>query len=419
MKVGGNESATKFFQRNGGTAALASKDPKTKYTSNAANKYKDELARRVQVDQKQFPDEVVITDVVDDAGKASDGTSTPAAEGDDDFFSSWDKPTIKRPSNPPSRTGTPLSRGQSPFLKPGEQNGNGAARPKSPLSAATNDAAPTSTPSAIRTTSSSAVRKTGTGATGAKKPNILGGKKKGLGAKKVDASALDFDAAERKAKEEAERIEKLGYNPDDEAAATSAVPAAAAATETNILSPTPVSPRAGGFSPTHNRERSESEMERLGMGMGRLGFGQTAGAKPTAKPAAKSMGGFGSTSRPQDDDSEKFARQKFGTQKGISSDEFFGRGNFDSNAQSEAKSRLQGFEGATSISSNAYFGRPEDDPADMGEYGDLETAAKDFVRRFGITAGDDLETVMGLANEGSRKLMVSRSSFVQTLVMSI
>jgi hypothetical protein len=46
MKVGGNESATKFFQSNGGTAALNSKDPTTKYTSNAATKYKDELKRR-------------------------------------------------------------------------------------------------------------------------------------------------------------------------------------------------------------------------------------------------------------------------------------------------------------------------------------------------------------------------------------
>lgn len=50
MKVGGNESATKYFQSHGGSAALASKDPKTKYTSNAANKYKDELARRVEQD---------------------------------------------------------------------------------------------------------------------------------------------------------------------------------------------------------------------------------------------------------------------------------------------------------------------------------------------------------------------------------
>jgi ADP-ribosylation factor GTPase-activating protein 2/3 len=50
MKVGGNESATKYFQSNGGTAALNSKDPTTKYTANAATKYKEELKRRAAKD---------------------------------------------------------------------------------------------------------------------------------------------------------------------------------------------------------------------------------------------------------------------------------------------------------------------------------------------------------------------------------
>lgn len=54
MKVGGNESAKKYFQSHGGGAALASKDPKTKYTSNAATKYKDELARRVESDIRKY-----------------------------------------------------------------------------------------------------------------------------------------------------------------------------------------------------------------------------------------------------------------------------------------------------------------------------------------------------------------------------
>lgn len=103
------------------------------------------------------------------------------------------------------------------------------------------------------------------------------------------------------------------------------------------------------------------------------------------------------------DESEQYARQKFGTQKGISSDEFFGRNHFDPTAQTEAKTRLQGFEGAQSISSNAYFGRPEDEEGDQN-YGDLESAAKDLVRKFGITAGDDLENLISVAGEGSRKL---------------
>lgn len=98
-------------------------------------------------------------------------------------------------------------------------------------------------------------------------------------------------------------------------------------------------------------------------------------------------------------------RTRFGTQKGISSDEFFGRERFDPNAQAEAKQRLQTFDGATSISSNAYFGRPEDELAAIDDgYGDLETAAKDFVRRFGITAGDDLENLSQLVGEGATKL---------------
>jgi len=53
MKVGGNESATKYFQSHGGTAALASKDLKIKYTSNAAAKYKDELKRRSGADARE------------------------------------------------------------------------------------------------------------------------------------------------------------------------------------------------------------------------------------------------------------------------------------------------------------------------------------------------------------------------------
>jgi len=103
------------------------------------------------------------------------------------------------------------------------------------------------------------------------------------------------------------------------------------------------------------------------------------------------------------DDDEKYARQKFGAQKGISSDEFFGKGAFDPNAQSEAKQRLQGFEGATSISSNAYFGRPEEEVGGE-DYGDLESTAKDFIRKFGLTTSDDLENITQAFGEGAAKL---------------
>ncbi|KAI9876978.1 MAG: ADP-ribosylation factor GTPase activating protein, ER-Golgi transport [Pleopsidium flavum] len=410
MKVGGNESATKYFQSHGGSAALASKDPKTKYTSNAATKYKDELKRRATVDAQECPNEVVITDVV--APSTTDGTATPTGEPGDDFFSSWDKPSIKRPSNPPSRTATPpvISRTASPFLNPGT-NGNGTARPKSPLAGLESDSV--ASPQAIRTTSSSAIRKsTTTGA--ARKANVLGAKKnQKLGVQKVSgADAIDFEAVEKKAKEEAARIEKLGYDPEaEQATSATKIKAATPAEKSKIAAPTPVSPGKAGFGATQGRERSSSEMERLGMGMGRLGFGQVGGAKAAAVPKKMGFGSAGTSRANVEGDEEKYARSKFGSQKGISSDEFFGRNNFDPSAQSEAKSRLQGFEGATSISSNAYFGRPEDDLPivdEYGNYGDLEGAARDFVRKFGVTAGDDLDNLTQVLGEGATRLQGER-----------
>ncbi|OQD67584.1 hypothetical protein PENPOL_c003G05619 [Penicillium polonicum] len=401
MKVGGNESATKYFQSHGGSAALASKDTKVKYTCNAAVKYKEELKRRAALDAQQYPGEVIITDIP--AGTPSDGSNTPAGDGDDDFFSSWDKPSIKRPSNPPSRTSTPpvVSRTGSPFLNAGA-NSNGS-RSKSPLSASEEKSA-SPAPTAIRPTS--VTRKTPTTATSAKKGSVLGAKKAPkLGAKKVAAAdIIDFDEAERKAKEEAERIEKLGYDPEAEQAEAEAKKATAAAA-VPIASPIPVSP-AG-----KSNDRNSGDVERLGMGVSRLGFGQV------SKPAAPKKPTFGSVGpakpNPADEAELTQTRTRFGAQKGISSDEFFGRERFDPAAQSEAKERLRQFDSATSISSNTYFGRPEDEVNSLDDgYGDMEVAAKDFIRRFGITAGDDIENLSHLVGEGATKLQGAIRSYL-------
>ncbi|TAQ85818.1 hypothetical protein B7494_g5862 [Chlorociboria aeruginascens] len=405
MKVGGNESATKYFKANGGTAALNSKDPTTKYTSNAATKYKDELTKRAARDANEYPGEVVITDAMGNG--PVDGSSTPAGEPDDDFFSSWDKPAIKRPSPPISRTATPpvVGRIPSPFLNTSiTNNGNGIARTSSPLTASP------ATPPASRLTSSAALRKTAT-TTGPRKANVLGAKKTKLGAKKVTGDVIDFDAAERKAKEEAERIEKLGYDPDAEEETAKATTVTKSADATKIAAPTPISPGRLGYGSAQTRTRTNSELERLGMGMGRLGFGQVGGAKPAA--TANKMGGFGSVGPVKataDADEEKYARDKFGSQKGISSEEFFGKGQYNAAAKAEAQNRLQGFEGASAISSNAYFGRPEDEETE--DYGDLESAAKDFVRKFGVTAGDDLENLTQVLGEGASKLQGAIRSYL-------
>ena len=249
----------------------------------------------------RFPDEVAVTDILSPTFK--DGSSTPSGEPEDDFFSSWDKPSIKKPSNPPSRTQTPvISRTASPFLSAGA-NGNGAARAKTPLSNADTESAPT----ASRTITHSTVRKTGASG-GPRKANVLGAKKtQKLGAKKLTgADDIDFEAAEKKAKEEAERREKLGYDPDaeDEINETKVI---SSTEKPKIASPTPISPPRAAFGSTQaaGHQRTSSEMERLGMGVGRLGFGQVGGAKAATSAAPKKMG-FGSvgTSKAAQDGSQ-------------------------------------------------------------------------------------------------------------------
>lgn len=296
MKVGGNESATKFFQSHGGSAALANKDAKVKYTHSTATKYKDELKRRAAADAKEHPDEVVIVDSL-----LSPSIEEPAAANEDDFFSSWDKPAIKRPSNPPSRTNTPgISRTASPFL-------NGA-RAKTPLAS---DGEAAKAPAAARTTSSAILKKSAA-AGGAKKTNILGAKKtQKLGVKKVAVGDdIDFDAAEKAAKEEADRIAKLGYDPHAEEEATTKTSIASPTTE-NIAAPTPVNPAANNFNTNKPaaHQRSASELERLGMGMGRLGFGQVGGAKKAAAaPKKMGFGAVGGGSAAQKGELDMFAR---------------------------------------------------------------------------------------------------------------
>lgn len=229
---------------------------------------------------------MVITDNVE----GTEGGDTPV-EDEDDFFSSWSRPAVKKLSPPISRTATPpvVGRTPSPFLN--AQNGKDTVRSPSPLAKGAEFEAK---PASSRITTSAAIRSS---ATGPRKANILGAKKvtSKLGAKKLGGDVLiDFDEAEKKAKEEAERIEKLGYDPDAEEETSAASKAAGKSDSSAIVSPTPVSPARGGYS--HSREKSASEVERLGMGMKRLGFGQVgkpAGAAAAAKKGAAG-GGFGS-----------------------------------------------------------------------------------------------------------------------------
>lgn len=93
---------------------------------------------------------------------------------------------------------------------------------------------------------------------------------------------------------------------------------------------------------------------------------------------------------------------------------YFGRGLHDESSKGEAQQRLQQFTGASAISSNAYFGREEDEynqnrAAELEEgllgvenFSDLERSAKDIARRVMNEAGfDDFSEVQSAVRQGA------------------
>jgi len=392
MKVGGNASATDFFTKHGGSSLLADSDTKKKYTSRVAELYKEELAKRVKEDAARFPTSIFV-EGMDTA--TIPATSSTGAATEDDFFSSWDKPATKSAGSAASTpAGVPvLGRSASATTAPRTISSSSLRSNTTPGSRPSKLGA-----SRLNSTPSSPAS-TPTGSVGAApKKSKLGG----LGAKKA-AAPIDFAEAERKAVEEAERIKQLGYDRERERleeeerlkkaaedAKISLVSRAQASASNGKAVAVPVQTKPLG---------NAQDMERLGMGMKRLGFGAVPVA-PTARASSADI------------EAPTTARDKFGNQKAISSDMYFGRNAYDPTTVSEAQTRLQSFTGATSISSNQYFGREEDEMQGVpgggegvlgdGTLSNLEMTARDAVSR--ILANPDVQNAAESIRTGALKL---------------
>jgi ADP-ribosylation factor GTPase-activating protein 2/3 len=399
MKVGGNASATEFFTKHGGASLLSESDVKKKYTSRVAELYKEELAKRVKEDAIRYPTRIFVE------GAVTSPTDSAKADDGDDFFSSWDKPRAATPIvlSPTTSTPPPIVGRQSSIAS------NGAS------------SAPASVPSTPRAVTSSSLRSpTATSSSTAPKPNtsrlgassILGSntsqstsRPAKLGAKKA-AAPINFEEAERKAKEEEERIKKLGYDAKREEEEERIRKENEAAASAKSRSAVPVT-IAGGPAPLvqDKGKRNSVDLERLGMGIKRLGFGQV-GSTSTTTPSSKSTTGA------EPKDTPTYAREKFGAQKAISSDMYFQRNAYDPSAAAEAQGRLSQFQGATSISSNQYFGREEDenDPDGVGfstrsgneSLAGLESAARDVIGR--VLSNPDVQNVGESIRSGALKV---------------
>ncbi|EPX72804.1 ARF GTPase activating protein [Schizosaccharomyces octosporus yFS286] len=409
MRVGGNENARSFFKRHGGVSLLNSKDSMIKYSSKTAKSYRKELERLAAEDEELNPNIVDMSSI----GGASEtnGSSGKNEDDEDDFFSAWDKPSVKKVDSevsspdPAASLSSPMRNDVTPASSdhiskedllvdssiPSSVSSlsssnttvqNADLKPKpSRTSSSTSKPMRTTRPVMSKTSSSSTTRSA--------RPQ--------LGIKKVNAD-IDFDEFEKSilsgssdkanGKNTAAQQTTVGPSPSSVVSETSSAPDESEKVH-EVKKETVVQPK------TTKNEKPKEIMSDLDSSFSRLGFGQFAAASNArVKAAAKSR-----EIKKKELNAPTFARDKFSGQKAISSDQYFGRGSYNAEAAAEAQERLASFRGATSISSKSYFGQEDD------EEEEFEKAPKsdDYFRNLAETASEDVEALRDAFQQGAEK----------------
>ncbi|KAG9285208.1 hypothetical protein G9A89_004423 [Geosiphon pyriformis] len=384
MKAGGNAAAAEYFAKHGNS--LINKDIKTKYTSRAALKYKEELLKRAKDDAIINPDIEPIEHNEDDQttnSTAKDDLSQRVNKQDSNKAAETISNTPPKPDKVlPIKITITSSENSTTNTPKNSQRKSNLVRPKSQ---------------------------------GAKKSKV------GLGAVKMQ---VNMEQAEQKAKEEAKIAAKAPISEKDKKPFDDK-PSEERGTFSSrlIYNEVSINSEASDSSGIETHKRSESQdIDRLGMGFARMEFGMVSprvtNFATKSEDANSRYIGFGSTElkpskgethhgyeNSQSSSTSEFARQKFGNQKAISSDQYFGRNEYDPDSLSAASDRLKQFEGASSISSSQYFGREEEstrpESVDLSNY---QTNATEFARKFLGQATADYEILKTMVDKGSEKL---------------
>lgn len=227
----------------------------------------------------------------------------------------------------------------------------------------------------------------------------LGAKPGKLGVRKAPAN-FNFEEAEARAKEESERKAKLGYDEAEEEAQE------ASEGRGKSLSSRLAYQESSTSQASKDKEKEEEAFEKLGFGMSRMGINSASSSNNASR-----ITGFGSNTSRHDDDEQptQSAREKFGNAKAISSDQFFGRNEYDPAISAEHAGRLSQFQSARAISSDQYFGREEETSSpDRVEFGNdwdsLQDQAVMMARKFVGQASADLDAVRDLAENATSKV---------------
>lgn len=370
MKCGGNDRFKEYVIKNGGSQMLTNHDMVQLYSSPTGANYKETLEKRVINDFARHKDILEWDD-----GVQEDQEESAASSSNDDFFSKWDKPT-NTPSPLGSRPITPLNNSLTSLNSKPEKK-----------------AAP------VRRVINKSVGGGG-GALSLGKKNILASNssnKKKLNIKKVTSDDVDFDEFEKEAKKEEQEVKSLGYNPNKEDVKTTAPindtkgPASifnkGNSGEEARKSSLSLSPNGG------DTQSKKVEIDNTRQSFAKLGFGMTA-----SKAAAQDTN---AGKKYKDVEYTGEVAKRFGSQKGISSDQFYGTGSYDETKAAEARSKLQNFSNAQSISSSDYYGEDDVQQFRANRGGDLESQVMEFAEKY---MGDDLNVLKGALEEGAEKL---------------
>lgn len=306
MKVGGNGAASDFFAANGGSALLApSTEGKVKYTSQVAQRYKEELHRRAVQDAAGLT--LMAPFAFPGAVEASTAAKKPS---DMDFFDEWESATatpaadspVPEPALPIAET--PLAETVSapaPAPAPAASPTTAPARPAT--TTLRTSVHPGAARGGARGSALGAVRAgAGSGTLGARPAKL------GLGVRKT-STLVDFDEAERRVKLEQEQAVQAAKEAKDKAAQEELEKSRlqeqlaqkqkqSAALDAKAMEAAKV--------PAKPAMKSNTGVDRLGMGFSRLGLAQ---ARTNAALQTK---GAKTTS---DTEESSYARQNFASQK--------------------------------------------------------------------------------------------------------
>lgn len=141
---------------------------------------------------------------------------------------------------------------------------------------------------------------------------------------------------------------------------------------------------------------NSQETERLGLAMHRFAYADS--PRQTKKEQEKE--------KEEEEEEVTYARDKFGNAKSISSDQYFGRNEYDPSRVAENSARLARFQGATSISSDEYFGRDKKDDFSGGYIRGTGTYHRTTTSSYGNSSLS--RNLLSIASKGATKASENR-----------